>query len=93
MRTLVENFIRTTNAFDIEGALALFEPNAVIDDVSVGDAFSGEAGIRAYVERFFVGYNTTSRLLSLEQPDDCTAVVDSISPAISAMRSAFSRSR
>ena len=75
MQTLVEKFIQTTNAFDVEGALSLFAPDAVIDDVSVGDAFVGNAGIRAYVERFFVGYNTASRLLSLDQPDDRHAVV------------------
>ena len=75
MRDLVERFIQTTNAFDVEGALTLFAPDAVIDDASVGDAFVGSAGIRAYVERFFVGYNTISRLISLQQPDDRHAVV------------------
>jgi len=75
MRDLVERFIQTTNAFDVEVALTLFAPDAVIDDVSVGDAFVGSAGIRAYVERFFVGYNTISRLISLQQPDDRHAVV------------------
>lgn len=75
MRDLVERFIQTTNAFDIEGALCLFAPDAVIDDVSVGDAFVGSEGIRAYVERFFVGDNTASRLLSLQELDNRTAVV------------------
>lgn len=75
MRNLVERFIQTTNAFDIGGALSLFATDAVIDDVSVGDAFVGSAGIRSYVEHFFVGYNTASRLLSLEEPDDRHAVV------------------
>lgn len=75
MQDLVERLIQTTNAFDIGGALSLFAPDAVIDDVSVGDAFVGSEGIRAYIERFFVGYNTVSRLLSLEQPDDRTAIV------------------
>jgi ketosteroid isomerase-like protein len=75
MQQLVERFIQTTNAFDVEGALFLFAPDAVVDDVSVGDAFVGSAGIRSYVERFFVGYNTASRLLSLDQPDDRHAVI------------------
>ncbi|WP_051777431.1 nuclear transport factor 2 family protein [Pseudorhizobium pelagicum] len=75
MQTLVENFIRTANAFDIEGTLSLFASDAVIDDVSVGDAFVGRDSVRLYLERFFVGYNTASRLLSLEQLDDSNAVV------------------
>ncbi|WP_159953373.1 nuclear transport factor 2 family protein [Rhizobium sp. 18065] len=75
MQKLVENFIKTTNAFDIDGALSLFTPEAVIDDVSVGDAFEGREGVRRYLERFFVGYNTRSRLLSIEHLDDFNAIV------------------
>lgn len=75
MRKLVDEFVRTANAFDVEGALALFTPDAVIDDVSVGDSFVEEAGIRSYLERFFVGYNTQSRLLSIEQMHTGTATI------------------
>jgi hypothetical protein len=75
MQKLVETFIRTTNAFDIEGALSLFTPDAIIDDVSVGDAFVGSDGVRLYLARFFVGYNTHSRLLSVQGQDDSSALV------------------
>ena len=75
MQKLVENFIRTTNAFDVDGALSLFAVDAVIDDVSVGDAFVGTEGVRRYLERYFVGYKTHSELLSLESPDEFNAVV------------------
>lgn len=70
MQKLVESFIATANAFDVEGALSLFAADAVINDVSVGDAFVGRDGIRLYLERFFIGYNTASRLLSIEKVDD-----------------------
>ena len=73
MKKLVDTFIRTANVFDVDGAVALFASDAIIDDVSVGDAFVGTEGIRLYVERFFVGYNTASKLLSLEQLDDFSA--------------------
>lgn len=42
MQKLVESFITTANAFDVEGALSLFAADTVIDDVSVGDALSAE---------------------------------------------------
>ena len=74
MKHVVEKFITTTNASDIDGALSLFAPTAVIDDVSVGDEFVGSDGVRAYLEQFFVGYKTSSRLLSFENIDDLTAV-------------------
>lgn len=73
--TLVDDFVRTTNAFDVRAALSLFAPDAVIDDASVGDAFVGGAGIRRYLERFFVGYKTQSRPLSIESLDDRNAIV------------------
>lgn len=69
MQKLVESFIATAKAFDVEGALSLFATDAVIDDVSVGDAFIGRDGVRQYLERFFVGYNTSSKLLSMEELD------------------------
>ena len=75
MRQLVEDFIRKANAFDVDGAVSLFAADAVIDDVSVGDAFVGTEGVRLYLERFFVGYKTSSTLLSLEQSDASNAAV------------------
>ena len=74
MQKIVESFIRTANAFDVDGALSLFSSDSVIDDVSVGDAF-GRDGVRDYLERFFVGYRTKSELLSLERIDDFNATV------------------
>lgn len=68
MQKLVESFIASANAFDVERALSLFAPDAVIEDVSVGNAFVGWDGVRIYLERFFVGYNTASRLLSIQTP-------------------------
>jgi ketosteroid isomerase-like protein len=73
MEKLVNNFIENANAFDVDGMLALFSFDAVIDDVSVGDAFVGADGVRRYLEQYFVGYRTTTRLLTLEQQDAVTA--------------------
>ncbi len=75
MHELINTFIATTNTGDIDGALYLFAPDAVIDDVSVGDAFVGRDGVRLYLERFFVGYHTVSKLLSIETTDDFHADV------------------
>lgn len=75
MQKIVESFIRTANAFDVDGALSLFSSDAVIDDVSVGDAFVGRDGVRDYLERFFVAYHTKSELLSHERLDEFNATI------------------
>ncbi|HAP27358.1 MAG TPA: hypothetical protein DCR74_17410 [Achromobacter sp.] len=75
MQTLIETFIRNANAFDVEAVVALFTPDAVIDDVSVGDAFIGTDGIRLYLEQFFVAYHTASKLLSIKRLDNRNAIV------------------
>ena len=75
MEKLINQFIQLANAFDVEGTLALFTSDAVIEDVSVGNVFAGIEGIRRYLEQFFVGYNTASKLLSLEQPHNLVALV------------------
>jgi hypothetical protein len=38
----------------------------VIDDPSTGHRFDGHAGIRDYTERYFIGYHTVTRFLSIE---------------------------
>jgi ketosteroid isomerase-like protein len=62
----VEAFIAATNASDVARVLALFTQDAVIDDPSTGHEFDGHAGIREYIERYFIGYHTVTRFISLE---------------------------
>ena len=69
-RSLAERFIASINAFDVEAAVALFANDAVIDDPSTGHSFESHAGIRDYVERYFVGYRTVSRVISTRHLSD-----------------------
>ncbi|WP_205927990.1 nuclear transport factor 2 family protein [Rhizobium terricola] len=57
--------IAATNAFDVDSALTLVTPDAVIDDPSTGHRFLGHAGVREYVERYFIGCHTVSKILGL----------------------------
>lgn len=66
LRTAADGFIHATNAGDMDGVLHLFALDAVIDDPSTGHRFDGHAGIRTYVEQFFIGYHTVTRFLSIE---------------------------
>lgn len=70
MEKLIKRLIKATNAFDVKTALALFADNAVINDVSVGEKFSNTAGVRKYLEKFFVGYHTVTKLESVKVFDD-----------------------
>lgn len=70
LQDTVERFIAATNAFDVDAALALFAPDAVIDDPSTGHRFVGHAGIGDYLTRYFVGYRTVTRLLSITALED-----------------------
>ncbi|WCE06274.1 nuclear transport factor 2 family protein [Pseudoxanthomonas sp. JBR18] len=75
LQSTANRFIAATNAFDAPAVLALFAPDAVIDDPSTGHTFVGHPSIRDYVERYFVGYNTATRLLSLTQSGKNQAAV------------------
>ena len=66
LRRTAEALIAATNAYDADAALTLFAADAVIDDPSTGHRFDGHAGIRNYVEQYFVGFHTVTRFLSIE---------------------------
>lgn len=66
LRRVADALIAATNAFDAEAAVALFAPHAVIDDPSTGHRFDGHAGVRDYIERYFKGYHTVTRLLAID---------------------------
>ena len=66
IKKIIKQFINATNAFDVEAALTLFADDAVIDDVSVGEKFKNTSGVRKYLEKFFVGYKTVTKLESVE---------------------------
>lgn len=63
---IVKQLIKATNLFDVKAALKLFAEDAIIDDVSVGEKFKNTSGVRIYLEKFFVGYNTVTRIESIE---------------------------
>lgn len=66
LRQVADALIAATNAFDVERALSLFSHDAVIDDPSTGHRFDGPAGIRLYVDQYFIGYHTVTRFLSMK---------------------------
>ena len=66
LRQVAGALIAATNAFAVEQVLGLFAHDAVIDDPSTGQRFDGHAGIRLYVEQYFVGYQTVTRFLSMQ---------------------------
>jgi ketosteroid isomerase-like protein len=65
IKKIIQQFITATNEFDVKAALALFTEDAVIDDVSVGEKFKNTTGVRKYLEKFFVGYHTVTKLESV----------------------------
>ena len=67
LRQVADALIAATNAFAVEQVLGLFVHDAVIDDPSTGQRFDGHAGIRLYVEKYFVGYQTVTRFLSMQR--------------------------
>ena len=73
IKKIIKQFIKASNAFDVETALTLFADDAVIDDVSVGEKFKNTKGVRKYLETFFVGYKTVTKLESIEVTDNQNA--------------------
>ena len=67
VRNIADALIASLNAGDVDAFVALFTPDTVIDDPSIGHRFEGHAGIRNYIERYFVGYLTVTQFLSINR--------------------------
>lgn len=78
VKKVIQQFISSANQFDVDSALLLFAKDATINDESVGSIFKNTAGVRKYLENFFVGYNTVTRLesISVINPTHAKAQVD-----------------
>jgi ketosteroid isomerase-like protein len=70
---IIKKFIESSNDFDVEAVLKLFAADALIDDVSVGEKFKNTKGVRKYLETFFVGYETVTKLENIEVLDNRNA--------------------
>lgn len=66
LRGIIEDWIAASNAHDTAAYLAFFTDDPTIDDPSVGAVFSHLAGVRDYFETYVVGYNTQTRIVSVE---------------------------
>lgn len=64
--TFINNFLTISNAYDTEKYVAQWHKNAVLDDPSVGKIFRKHAGIKAYFQDYFIGYQTQTRLVKLD---------------------------
>jgi len=67
---IVGDWITATNTHDVDQYLAFFADDAVLDDPSVGEAFTGKPGIARYFQSYFVGYNTQTRLVGADARED-----------------------
>lgn len=69
IKTIIQQFIETANQFDVKQTLTLFAKDAIIDDVSVGQKFKNAAGVQKYLDIYFVGYKTKTKLEALKLVD------------------------
>jgi len=61
----IKDWIEIGNSYDTEKYLSFYQPDAVLDDPSVGSTFTGHSGIRTYFTSYFIGYQTQTKLISL----------------------------
>lgn len=62
---IISEWIEAMNTHDTEAYVSYFSQDAVLDDPSVGERFDGRAGIAEYFTRYFIAYDTTTRLLGI----------------------------
>jgi ketosteroid isomerase-like protein len=73
IETFINKWIAASNAFDTEKYLNFFQPEAILDDPSVGRKFEGHKGIEQYFDSYFIGYNTHTEQVKLMVIDEGNA--------------------
>lgn len=66
---IITRWIDDANSHERARFLAHFTPDAILDDLSVGEVFEGYEGIGDYFDAYFLGYDTQTRLVRTEQRD------------------------
>ena len=70
LKQFIADWIAVGNSYDTDRYLSFYQPDAVLDDPSVGRKFNGHDGIRDYFESYFMGYKTQSRLVKVTVKGD-----------------------
>ena len=63
IESYLQEWLDASNQFDIETYINLYHKDATLEDSSVGEVFKGHTGIRAYFNEYFIGYNTSTRMV------------------------------
>jgi len=76
LTTLAESYVRTTNAHDAAGFLALFAEDAVVQDV--GREFRGRPAIHDWSRREIFDASVTLEVLDVAQRDGATILTTKV---------------
>ena len=66
LKSFLEDWLATANAYETNAFLEKWHKNAILDDPSVGKIFKGHSEIRTYFEDYFIGYQTQTRLIEFD---------------------------
>ena len=76
IKKLVQDWLIASNAYETNTYLEKWHRDAVLEDPSVGQIFTGHPGIQKYFEEYFIGYKTNTRLINLEIITNNTVHID-----------------
>lgn len=65
----IDGWLAAANRFDTSHYLEYYLPDAILDDPSVGNKFSGHKGIKKYFDAYFIGYQTQTKIVKLTIQD------------------------
>jgi len=54
IHNFINGWLAASNAFDTDKYLEFYQPDAILDDPSVGRKFIGHKGLRDYFESYFI---------------------------------------
>jgi hypothetical protein len=78
IQRFLQEWLMASNNYDTENYITFYDKEAVLEDVTLGETFSGHNGIIRYFKIHFIGYGTQTAIRSINTIDSSHVKIDAV---------------
>lgn len=78
IQKFIEDWLTASNSFKIENYIEFYDNEAILEDSTLGETFTGRSGITHYFESYFIGYGTKTTIQKVQINDNSNVHIDAL---------------